>query len=103
MILFRTYFDFGIEPDKIIAVLNTSTGRNNSTENKMMQFIVSKSFNSGFCLGLMRKDINIATDLARKMRSKTLLGEVLLKSWKDAEAKLGGNADHTEIFRILDD
>ena len=94
--------DFGIEPDKIIAVLNASTGKNNSTENKMMQFIVSKSFNSGFSVGLMRKDINIAIDLAKKMDSKTLLGEVLLNSWKDAEAKLGGTADHTEIFHMLD-
>ena len=94
--------DFGIEPDKIIAVLNASTGKNNSTENKMMQFIVSKSFNSGFSLGLMRKDINIAADLARKMGSKMLLGEALLNSWKDAEAKLGGTADHTEIFHMLD-
>ncbi len=94
--------DFGIAPDKIVAVLNASTGKNNSTENKMMQYVVSKLFNSGFSLGLMRKDINIATDLAKKMGSKTLLGEVLLKSWKDAEEKLGGTADHTAIFQILD-
>ena len=94
--------DFGIAPDKIIAVLNASTGKNNSTENKMMQFIVSEQFNSGFSLGLMRKDIGIAVDLAKRTGSKTLLGEVLLKSWADAEAKLGGAADHTEIFRMLD-
>ena len=94
--------DFGIAPDKIIAVLNASTGKNNSTENKMMQFIVSKLFNSGFSLGLMRKDISIAVDLAKSTGSKTLLGEVLLKSWADAEVKLGGAADHTEIFRMLD-
>jgi len=95
--------DFGIAPDKIISVLNASTGKNNSTENKMMQFIVSKQFNSGFSLGLMRKDIAIATDLSRTLGSKTLLGETLLKSWADAEAKLGGAADHTEIFRLLDE
>lgn len=94
--------DFGIAPDKIIAVLNASTGKNNSTENKMMQFIVSNLFNSGFSLGLMRKDISIAVDLAKSTGSRTLLGEVLLKSWADAEARLGGAADHTEIFRMLD-
>ena len=94
--------DFGIAPERIIAVLNASTGKNNSTENKMMQFVVSKQFNSGFSLGLMRKDITIATDLSKKLGSKTLLGETLLKSWADAEAKLGGAADHTEIFRMLD-
>jgi len=95
--------EFGIAPDKIIAVLNASTGKNNSTENKMMQFVVSKEFNSGFSLGLMRKDITIATDLSKRLGSKTLLGETLLKSWADAEAKLGGAADHTEIFRMLDE
>jgi len=94
--------DFGIAPERIIAVLNASTGKNNSTENKMMQFVVSKQFNSGFSLGLMRKDITIATDLSKRLGSKTLLGETLLKSWADAEAKLGGAADHTEIFRMLD-
>jgi 3-hydroxyisobutyrate dehydrogenase len=94
--------DFGIPPDKIIAVLNASTGKNNSTENKMMQFVVSKQFNSGFSLGLMRKDITIAADLSKRLGSKTLLAESLLKSWADAEAKLGGVADHTEIFRMLE-
>ena len=93
--------DFGIAPDKIVAVLNASTGKNNSTENKLMQFIVSGSFKSGFSLGLMKKDINIATDLAKSLGSQTLLGEVLLKSWADAEAKLSGAADHTEIYRML--
>lgn len=94
--------DFGIAPEKIIAVLNASTGKNNSTENKMMQFVVSRRFNSGFSLGLMRKDIRIAVDLAKSTGSKTLLGGVLLKSWADAEAQLGGAADHTEIFRLLE-
>jgi 3-hydroxyisobutyrate dehydrogenase len=93
--------DFGIPPDKIIAVLNASTGKNNSTENKMMQFVVSKQFNSGFSLGLMRKDITTAADLSKRLGSKTLLAETLLKSWAEAEAKLGGAADHTEIFRML--
>lgn len=95
--------NFGIVPDKIIAVLNASTGKNNSTESKMMQFVVSRLFNSGFSLGLMCKDIRIATDLAKRVNSRMLLGDVLLKSWADAEATLGGAADHTEIFRILDD
>jgi len=94
--------EFGIAPDKIVAVLNASTGKNNSTENKLMQFIVSGQFNSGFSLGLMKKDINIATDLAHSVGAQTLLGDVLLKSWADAESKLSGAADHTEIYRMLE-
>ena len=94
--------EFGIAPDKIVAVLNASTGKNNSTENKLMQFIVSGAFNSGFALALMKKDINIATDLAQSVGAKTLLGEVLLDSWAKADAQLGKGADHTEIYRMLE-
>ncbi|MGP1676426.1 MAG: NAD(P)-dependent oxidoreductase [Burkholderiales bacterium] len=94
--------DFGIAPDKIVAVLNASSGKNNSTENKLMQFIVSGEFNSGFSLGLMKKDINIATDLAQSVGAQTLLGEVLLRSWAEAETKLTGAADHTAIYRMLE-
>src|SRR5487761_1934068 len=94
--------DFGIAPDKIVAVLNASTGKNNSTENKLMQFIASGKFNSGFSLRLMKKDINIATDLAKSLGSQTLLGEVLLKSWADAGKEFRGTADHTEIYRMLE-
>ena len=94
--------EFGIAPDKIVAVLNASSGKNNSTENKLMQFVVSEKFNSGFTLGLMKKDINIATDLAQSLGAQTLLGEVLLKSWAEAEGKLSGAADHTEIYRMLE-
>jgi 3-hydroxyisobutyrate dehydrogenase len=93
--------DFGIAPDKIVAVLNAGTGKNNSTENKLMQFVVSGQFNSGFSLALMRKDINIATDLAKSVGTETLLGEVLLKSWTDADAKMK-SADHTEIYRMIE-
>lgn len=95
--------DFGMAPDTIVAVLNASTGKNNSTENKLMQFVVSRLFNSGFSLGLMRKDIGIATDLAKRLEVRMPLGDALLTSWAEAEAQLGGGADHTEIFRILDD
>ena len=50
----------------------------------------------------MRKDINIATDLAKSVGARTLLGGVLLESWANAEAKLSSAADHTEIYRALE-
>jgi len=49
------------------------------------------------------KDVAIAADLAKSLGSKTLPGEVLLKSWADDEAKLGSGAAHTEIFRMLEE
>src|SRR3546814_6698480 len=55
---------FGIEPQTLIDVLNASTGKNNATENKFTQYILSNKFDSGFALGLMTKDIALAIDVA---------------------------------------
>ncbi|UCD82122.1 MAG: NAD(P)-dependent oxidoreductase, partial [Desulfobacterales bacterium] len=39
---------FGVNPRVMNDILNASTGRNNSTENKMAQYVFSRSFSSGF-------------------------------------------------------
>ena len=56
---------FGLEPGRMLEVLNASTGTNNSTQNKFAQFVMSRSFDSGFGLDLMVKDLGIAVDMAR--------------------------------------
>ena len=55
---------FGLEPGTIVDILNASTGRNNSTENKLKQHMLSRRFASGFSLGLMAKDLAAAASLA---------------------------------------
>lgn len=93
---------FGLEPNKVVSILNASTGRNNSTENKLAQFIVSRKFDSGFSVGLMKKDLTIALGLAKEMNTPTAIGHSVLDAWKDAEERFGKGADHTEIYKILE-
>lgn len=92
---------FGIEPETIVRALNSSTGKNNSTEVKLNQFIVSRAFNSGFSLGLMRKDLATAVDLAKAVHGGMPLADALLGSWTAAEQRYGKGADHTEIHRLV--
>ena len=54
---------FGITAEKFTSVINGSTGRNNTTEVKMMPFIASRRYDSGFFLRLMAKDVTIASEL----------------------------------------
>ncbi len=92
---------FGIEPETIVKALNSSTGKNNSTEVKLNQFIVSRAFNSGFSIGLMRKDLATAVDLAKAVHGGMPLAQALLGSWTTAEQLYGKSADHTEIHRLV--
>ena len=66
---------FGIDPQTLINVINASTGRNNSTENKFAQFILNGKFNSGFALGLMAKDITLAMEVAEACNVPAELGQ----------------------------
>jgi 3-hydroxyisobutyrate dehydrogenase len=92
---------FGLDPLVIVDVLNASTGRNNSTENKLKQQVLSGEFASGFALGLMAKDLHTAADIARHLGVAAPLAEACDRLWSAADAALGAGADHTEIFRYL--
>lgn len=94
---------FGIAPQVMNDALNASSGRNNSTENKMAQFILSKKYNAGFTVGLMAKDLSLAMEVAEACKVDAELGHASLKVWKQAESALGGRADHTEIAKYLGD
>jgi 3-hydroxyisobutyrate dehydrogenase len=94
---------FGIEPQTLINVINASTGRNNSTENKFSQFILNGKFNSGFALGLMAKDLALAMEVAEACEVPAELGHACLELWKKAERKEGGTADHTAIAKFINE
>jgi 3-hydroxyisobutyrate dehydrogenase len=92
---------FGIDPQTLINVINASTGRNNSTENKFAQFILNGKFNSGFAMGLMAKDLALAMEVAEACDVPAELGHACLDLWKKAEREIGGAADHTAIAQYV--
>jgi len=93
---------FGLEPQIIAEVLNGSTGKNNTTEHKLRQFILSGSYASGFSLDLMVKDIGIAASVARETGTPTVLAEHCLALWQQAQEEMGRGRDHTEMARWIE-
>ncbi|MGH8138374.1 MAG: NAD(P)-dependent oxidoreductase [Steroidobacteraceae bacterium] len=93
---------FGIEPSVLLEILNHSTGRNTATEQKYPAFVLSRSFDSGFTLGLMAKDLRIALSLAEALGTPASLLSECAALWSCAERRLGFNADNTEIVRYLE-
>lgn len=93
----------GVEPEVLLDVLNASTGRNNATENKLAQFVLSRSFDSGFALRLMSKDVDIAATVAADLGIETVLLGELAAIVDAADRQLEGGADHTAIARWLEE
>jgi len=94
---------FGINPSVMNDILNASTGRNNSTENKMAQHVFSRSFSSGFSMDLMVKDLTTAIELAREMGIPTLFSSACRELWVAAQSGLETGVDHTGVVRWFEE
>ena len=89
---------FGLDPHVANAVFNASTGRNNTTENKVENFMLNDAFNSGFSLALMRKDVQIALGFIEGMNCYANLAKQCVITATEANEKLGKGADHTAMY-----
>jgi 3-hydroxyisobutyrate dehydrogenase len=92
---------FGLDPAVMLEAVNGSSGRSGSTENKWPNFVLPATFDSGFALTLMLKDIRIALGLAEATGAPAAHAARTVELWARAADALGSDADHTEIVRWL--
>jgi 3-hydroxyisobutyrate dehydrogenase len=93
---------FGLEPATVIDVLNASTGRNNTTENKAAKYLIPRSFTSGFALALMEKDVGMARALAVDLGLDTEALTFVSTYLQRVSSALGRDADHTALMQFVE-
>lgn len=94
---------FGLDPEVMLSVFNGSSGKSGSTENKWPNFILPGTFDSGFGLRLMLKDMRIATGLAEQVGVPSRLGQDAVVLWAEAADALAPDADHTRVAQWVAD
>ena len=88
---------FGLSPEKMLEVLNASTGMNNSTQKKFEHYVLSRKFNSGFPIHMMLKDLDNAVDLSHQLGVTTPFAQLCRDLWASASTMLGPDVDHTAV------
>lgn len=91
---------FGLDPAVMTDVLNAATGMNNSTQKKFKQYVLSRSFDAGFTMGLLAKDLSIAMQVARETGTAAPISALVREMIVSSEALFGPGADHTEMARL---
>ena len=92
---------FGLDPDVMLSIVNSSSGRSGSTQVKWPKFILPQAYDSGFGLRLMLKDMRIALQLEQEVGVPAPIGQAAVAAWAAAAEDLPAAADHTEIARWL--
>jgi 3-hydroxyisobutyrate dehydrogenase len=93
---------FGLDPSVALEIINGSSGRSGSTENKWPNYVLTEKFDAGFSIRLMVKDLRLALGIEHATGTPSPVSEAALAAWEAALSELGGDADHTEIARWLD-
>jgi len=89
---------FGLDSDTLIDVINNSTGRSFATEIPIKEHALTGKFGTGFALGLMAKDVQIAWQLAEALGMEAPVGKRVHTRLMEAAERIGPAADHTRAF-----
>ncbi|GBG24198.1 3-hydroxyisobutyrate dehydrogenase, mitochondrial [Hondaea fermentalgiana] len=91
----------GVKPDVALDVINASSGRNLSTQERIPKFVLTGDFNFGFSLKLMSKDNNIASTLMKGPLSDGYATRTA-KLLQEACEELEEGADFTACVKLLE-
>ncbi len=84
----------------MLEVINVSTGRNEASADKFPSRILSGTYDAGFHMALMTKDIVLYLESARQTGSPVAVGEPVVALWRQADDAMPG-ADFTRIFDFV--
>jgi 3-hydroxyisobutyrate dehydrogenase len=90
---------FGLDPETLFDVVNTSTGRSFSSEHVYSEHVVTGTYGTGFAAGLLAKDVAIAADIARSAGIDAPTLELVSRRWADAVEEIGPGADHSQAHK----
>jgi 3-hydroxyisobutyrate dehydrogenase len=85
----------GVDAASLLPVVNAASGRSAATEVNLPRWVLSGAFDSGFTVGLMRKDVRLAMDLARAVGAEPAACGRAAAAW---EAGLAG--DEQDFNRV---
>lgn len=92
----------GVRPEVALEVINTSSGRSNTSMNLFLERVLGRAFPRTFRLALLDKDVGIATGVAREQKVTAPLLQLTAELFRLAHAALGEEADHVEAVQIVE-
>ncbi|MBD3894514.1 NAD(P)-dependent oxidoreductase [Halomonas sp. ML-15] len=87
----------GVDPAACLQGLNSGSGRSAVSEVNFPRWILDASFDSGFSMGLMRKDLRLAHQTAQRLGLDDGLLERVRDAWHDEALSLDDGDDFNRI------
>jgi 3-hydroxyisobutyrate dehydrogenase-like beta-hydroxyacid dehydrogenase len=93
----------GLDPTMIIDVINSGSGRNTATQDKIPRCVIPRTFDFGFAIGLLNKDIRLCLQEADALGVPMVVGSAVRQLLAIATGSLGPDADMTELVKPVEE
>jgi 2-hydroxy-3-oxopropionate reductase len=93
----------GVDPATLLKVVAASSGSNTAAAQKFPAYVLTRTFDQGFRLGLMAKDVRLCLSEARRHRVPMLLGATVEQLWNLGDATFPDDADFIEIVKMFEE
>ena len=92
----------GLDPYLMIDVINAGSGRSAASEDKFPKSILPRSFDFGFALGLLSKDVNLCIGEAEALGVPMWIGNAVKQMWLYGLAQGGPDQDFTNLITHIE-
>lgn len=92
----------GLDPQQMIDVINSSSGRNTATEVKIPNHVLNRAFDYGASMHIIEKDLELWRQEAELFDAPMWLGSNIRTLFRQCMTELGRDSDITELARTLE-
>ena len=92
----------GLDPAIMIDVINAGSGRNTASTDKFPRAILPRTFDFGFAIALMVKDVRLALAEAEALGVPHEVMSAVVGVWETATAENGATADFTTVIQPME-
>ena len=92
----------GLDPQVMLDVINSGSGRNSATQDKFPRAILPGTFDFGFTTALSYKDVRLCVDEAENLGVPMVVGAAVREMLAVTNALHGPDSDFTSICKVLE-
>ncbi len=92
----------GLDRQMIVDVINAGSGRNSATQDKIPRCVIPRTFDFGFALALLNKDVRLCMEEADAMGVPMIVGNSVRQLLAITAVTEGPNADMTDVVKSVE-
>jgi len=92
----------GLDVAQVLDIINSGSGRNSATADKILHHVVPRTFDYGFTIGLVDKDVRLCMEEAESLGVPMVVGSAVRQLLSVCRHTEGGEADITHLVKTVE-